>query len=165
MNYKDTVNFKIKINICLIVCGLISLSCQQKGLSDYTTPQATYKTYVEQAKALRVVADHRNYRRAIRCFTKEDWKWYEKNYDKIKCDREEEIYKSLYKTKKYAYVFGRSVVLSGPSPDEEDCTFKEISSEEQELRVKGFPEKIKFVKTRRGWQIAGLFGVREKVSQ
>lgn len=159
------MGYKKIINAFLFTCGLSLLSCEQKGLSDYTTPEATYKTYVEQAEALRVVADHRNYRRAIRCFTAEDWKWYEKNYDRIECDREEELYKTLYKTKKQAYVFGRTVVLLGPSPDEEEYVFKEISAEEQELQVKGYPEKIKFVKTGRNWQMIGLFGVREKISQ
>jgi hypothetical protein len=159
------MNLKTSLLIFPIIITLLFAGCQQKGLSDYSTPEATYKTYVMQAKALRVVADHRNYRRAIRCFTDNDRKWFEKNYDKIKIDKEEELYKSLYKTKKQAYVFGRSVVLLGPSPDEEHYTFKEISPEEVELQVKGYPKKIKLIKTRRDWQIVGLFNVREKVSQ
>ena len=138
--------------------------CQQKGLSDYTTPEATYSTYIEQAKTLRIVGDHRHYRRAIRCFTDKDWKWFEKNYDRIEVDKEKEIYDNLYKSKKMAYVFGRAVVAAGPSPDEEDYTIKEISDSKAEIKVKGYPNKIELVKSKRGWQIVGLFGIREKVS-
>ncbi len=148
--------------IFLIISGFLPSGCQQKGLSDYSTPLATYKTYIEQAKALRVVADHRNYRRAIRCFTNEDRKWFEKNYNDIEFEKEE-FYKNLYKSKKFAYVFGRTVVLSGPSPDEENYKI-EKSSDSVQLRIKGYSKEIKFIKTNRGWQMVGLFGVKEKVS-
>lgn len=155
----------IVIMILLVSLGFPISGCQQKGLSDYSTPQDTYKTYLNQAKTLRVVADHRHYRRVIRCFTDEDWQWFEKNYDKIEFDKEEDVYNSLYKSKKIAYVFGRSVVLMGPSPEEEDYTFEEILPEEVRLKVNGYPEMIKFIKTKRGWQIVGLFGVREKITE
>ncbi|MFC2061422.1 hypothetical protein ACFLUV_02820 [Elusimicrobiota bacterium] len=154
------------MKLIYIFTGIILFwGCQQKELSDYSSPESTYKTYVRQAKTLRVVCDHRHYRRAIRCFTDEDWKWYEKNYDKIEADKEEYVYENLYKSKKRAYVFGRSVVLVGPSPDEEEYEIETKTSDKAVLRVKGYPEEINMIKTSRGWQIVGLFGVREKVSK
>jgi len=138
--------------------------CHQKGLSSYQSPQDTYRTYARQSETLRVVADHRHFRRIIRCFTKADRKWFNKNFDSIKFDREEYVYENLYKTKKKAYVFGRAVVGLGPSPDEKEYTFTEINPDEAELTVKGYAKKIKFIKEGDEWKIVGLFGAREKVS-
>jgi major membrane immunogen (membrane-anchored lipoprotein) len=68
-------NFKLLIVV--LILSAISYGCKQAGLSDYSTPEGTYKTYLKQAKTLRVVADHRYYRRAIRCFTEENRDWFE----------------------------------------------------------------------------------------
>jgi hypothetical protein len=150
------------ILLFLLFLSFVPLSgCQQRGLADYSSPEATYNTYRDQVQTLRVVADHRHYRRAIRCFTKDDWKWFEKNYDKIKIEKEKHVYDNLYKSKKLAYVFGRSVALKGPSPDEEDFTFEKKSEDKVILRVKGYPEEIVFIKTKSGWQISGLFGIKK----
>ncbi|MFH1414530.1 MAG: hypothetical protein ABIH89_00375 [Elusimicrobiota bacterium] len=150
--------------------GIISLSlifsaagCGQKNLWDYSTPEAMYKTYRDQAKVLRLVADDRNYRRAIRCFTEEAGKWFEKNYDKIEIEKEE-VYEKLYLSKKFAYVFGRGIVPAGPDPDQEVYEFSNITSDSAQLKVEGYEKNIELVKKGRNWQIVGLFGVNEKVS-
>jgi hypothetical protein len=154
------------LKIFSILFSMAFLSgCKQKGLSDYTTPAATYKTYIEQAKALRIVADHRNYRRAIRCFTKEDRKWFENNYEKLEFEKEEEIYNVLYKTKRLAYVFGKAIVPIGPSPDEKEYNVDSKGETEVMLSVKGYPDPIKIIKEEKNWVLVGLFGIREKVSK
>ena len=138
-----------------------STACQQAGLYDYSTPEATYNTYREQARTLRVAADHRHYRRAIRCFTDDDWEWFEENFETIPADREEGVYEYLYRTKKQAYVFGRGVVPHGPPLDEERFTFTDTGAGAVELRVEGYPRVIRFVPSSRGWAIEGVFGLRE----
>ncbi len=154
----------IKISLILAVVACIMTSgCKQRGLSDYSTPEATYKTYLEQAKALRIVGDQRNYRRAIRCFSDDDWKWFEKNYDNIKCEKEE-LYKDLFKSKKCAYVFGRAIVPAGPSPDQGEFEM-EKTSDSAVLTVKGYSEKIEFVKADRGWVMIGFFGIKKDKSE
>ncbi|MBN2406917.1 MAG: hypothetical protein JXJ19_04410 [Elusimicrobia bacterium] len=150
------------LTILLLITAFTAVSCQQKNLANYSTPEATYRTYIEQAKTLRIVADQRNYRRAIRCFTDEDWKWFAKNFDRIQCDKEDFLYSRLYKTKKQAYVFGRSVVLFGPDPELTVYQFAEEGDNKAVLNVEGYPGTINFVKTKRGWRIVGLFGARDK---
>ena len=148
------------VSILLLI--MTTQACEQKGMYDYNTPEATYRTYVEQARTLRVVADHRHYRRAIRCFTDEDWRWFQSNFDSLEFDREEDVYGSLYRTKRMAYAFGRAVVPAGPSPDEKEHVFTKVSPGVYELEVRGHPERIRFVESRRGWLIEGLFGLKDK---
>ncbi|NLB34458.1 MAG: hypothetical protein GX817_01335 [Elusimicrobia bacterium] len=147
-------------------------ACQQTGLYDYSSPEATYETYLEQSKTLSVVADPRHYRRVIRCFSKKDWKWFETNFERIPADREEGVYESLSKTKRMAYVFGRGIVPYGPPLDEENFSFESSSKENGSnpsdhvvLSVEGYPQKINFSKESRGWVICGLFGVRDSLEE
>ncbi len=147
--------------VFVILAVFLVAGCGEDDLYDYSSPMGTYETYREQAKTLRIVADHRHYRRAIRCFTVEDRRWFEKNYDIIDFDREEHIYENLYKSKKKAYVFGRAVVPEGPPPEEDDFEFEEVSSDEYRLQVSGYPEEIKFIRENGEWRMSGLFGVPE----
>ena len=162
---KKRFNRLIYARRCLLTVFLFLAAfltaCQQRGLYDYSTPESTYRTYIEQARTLRIVADHRHYRRAIRCFTDSDRRWFEKNFDKIPIEREDHLYSDLYRTKQQAYVFGRAVVAAGPDPDEEKLVFTEVSPDVTELEVEGYERTIKFVRTGRGWLIKGLFGLRQ----
>ncbi len=157
---------RIKVLIIpLLIAGFLSgAGCGDAGLYDYSTPEGVFETYLEQARTLAVVADHRHYRRAIRCFTDSVWEWFEENYETLPADREEDVYENLYRTKQKAYVFGRAVVPAGPPLDPDEYTFSEVSEDIWELSVEGYPETIRFVRTRRGWGIEGLFGLRDKVS-
>jgi hypothetical protein len=159
MHMKKTA---VKI-LFILILSLTYTGCKQSGLADYNTPKSTYDTYRAQAIVLRVVADHRNYRRAIRCFSKEDRKWFENNFDKIEFEKEE-FYENLYKSKKLAYIFGTVVVSSGPLPDIEEFTIDQISPSEAAISVPGYPSKIKLVLAGNKWRISGLFGIRKKVS-
>ncbi len=152
------------ILIVSIAAGL-SFGCQQAGLSDYSSPEGTYKTYLEQAKTLRVVADHRYYRRAIRCFMEENRKWFEQNYDSIFCNKEPGVYNNLYKTKKYAYVFGRSVVPAGPSPENKDYSVNREAEDLAIITVSGYKEEIILKKVEDSWKITGLFGVKKSLKK
>lgn len=155
---------KLVFNLTLIILVTGISGCRQKHMSDYTTPEATYKTYQVQARALRLVADERSFRRAIRCFTDTDWKWFHKNFDKIILDKEE-FYSDLYKSKKMAYVFGNAVLPLGPYPDELQINFKQISDNEVLLTVKGYSKEIRIRREKESWRMAGLFGIRENITE
>ncbi|MEA3506845.1 MAG: hypothetical protein U9R36_05095 [Elusimicrobiota bacterium] len=151
----------IRFILFISVIPFITYGCQQVDLAEYDTPGSAYETYLQQARTLRVVADHRHYRRAIRCFTKENREWFEENYQIIPADREEEVYENLYRTKQYAYVFGRSVVLEGPSPDNKEYTVTALSDDSARIEVEGYGRDIELVKVDDSWQITDLFGVRK----
>ena len=132
-------------------------------MENYSTPEGTYNTYVQQAKSLRVVADHRNYRRAIRCFTASSRKWFEKNYDSIEFEKDLDLYNRMYRSKKLAYVFSGVVVMNGPSVDKEYKT-EQVDPDTVLIEVEGYPEKIKVIRTKQGWQIKDLFGIQDRES-
>ncbi|MGM0441242.1 MAG: hypothetical protein ACQEQC_02345 [Elusimicrobiota bacterium] len=144
----------------LLILGILSSGCKQTDLSEYNNPEGVYETYRRAAQTLRVVADHRFYRRAIRCFKKEDWEWFEENYDTIDIEKEEEVYQNLYRSKKLAYVMGKSVVPAGPPVDEENYSVEKINSGKAQIKVDNYPEKITLVKEGDKWVFEDLFGIK-----
>ena len=164
--YKKIKNFLIKAAIPALIFTFAG--CSFEDLADYSTPRKSYESYVRHAKTLRIVADHRNYRRAIRCFRDEDRDWFEKNFRLLKelpeFELEEDIYRHLYLTKRKAYIFGRALVPAGP-PLDADYEVEEISENEAIVKIDGYEEPVKMIRSSDRWQIKGLFGLKEKVSE
>ncbi|MGM0568193.1 MAG: hypothetical protein ACQESB_03120 [Elusimicrobiota bacterium] len=167
-----TIVYK-KIKTLLTKAAVLALiftaaGCSLENLADYSTPRKSYESYVRHAKTLRIVADHRNYRRAIRCFSDEDRNWFEKNFRLLKelpeFELEEDIYRHLYLTKRKAYVFGRALVPAGP-PLDADYEVEEISDNEAVVKIEGYETPIQMIKSSDRWQMKGLFGLKEKVSE
>ncbi len=136
------------------------MGCEQADIAEYSTPEAVYETYRQEAKTLRVVADHRSYRRAIQCFLKEERDWFEEHYNDIDIEKEEEVYNNLYRSKQLAYVMGRSVIPAGPSPDEENYSIEKISDFKAKLTVNNYPEEIVLIKKNDNWVFESLFDVK-----
>ncbi len=162
------MHIKIKYLLLFAAAFILTSGCGLEDLADYSTPEATYESYLQHAKTLRIVADHRSYRRAIRCFTDEDRRWFESNFtlfeDLPRGELEEDIYRHLYKTKRQAYIFGRAVVTAGPDLYA-DYEIEQLSEERAAVRVEGFEDEIEMIKTSWGWQMKGLFGIREEVQE
>ena len=161
----------LKFFLSYITAGLLLAlfsGCGLEDLADYSSPGASYESYLRHAKTLRINADHRSYRRAIRCFTEEDRNWFESNFTLLKkldgVEIEEDVYRHLYLTKRKAYIFGRAVVPRGPDLWA-GYEIEMIDEENAVLSVEGYDEKIDMVKTSRGWQMRGLFGIRDKVQK
>ncbi len=168
VNYLMQMYVKIKYFMMFAAAFLFITGCGLEDLADYSTPRATYESYILHSKTLRIVADHRSYRRAVRCFTDEDRSWFESNFTLLKdlpwVEVEEDIYRHLYKTKRQAYLFGRAVVPAGPDLYA-DYEIRQLSDDEAVIAVEGFEDEIEMVKTSWGWQMKGLFGIREKVQE
>ena len=161
--YKKLKYFLLPAAFWFIVFG-----CGLEDLADYSTPGSTYQSYIRHAQTLRIVADHRSYRRVIRCFTPEDQRWFENNFKRLKklphVEIEEDIYRHLYLTKRKAYIFGRAVVPAGPDPEAE-FEIEKISEEQALLRVENFEQDIRMVKGPRGWSMKGMFGLAGQMQE
>ena len=128
----------------------------------YSSPEKTVMTYLTEAAALAVVADHRNFRSVMHCFTDEMRSWFKSNHKDFNYKRAMSLYHDLYKTKKMAYDFGKFVIPHGPPLKAEIIKVDENSANEAVIRLSGYDQDIRLVKIKNRWLMDSLFGVEEK---